>query len=178
MSLGMQDRTEAVAHYVIARADAKKLGAVKLNKVMWYADLEAYRTMGRTITGQQSYEKRQLGPVPNNIVISIRTLEQDEKIATRSVPTFNGYSRREHIWLKQPDVSVFSAKEVDILNEAITWVCDQHTAQSISEMTHDVLWEQAEIGEQIPIGAATVVTDEVTGDDMSWALKELSARAQ
>lgn len=171
-----QDRTEAVAHYIIARADANKLGAVKLNKAMWFADLEAYRRFGKTITGQVSYEKRQHGPVPNKIVKSIRRLEQADKIATRDVPTFGG-TRREYIWLKKPDVSVFSPDEVDILNEAITWVCEKHTAKSISELSHDTLWEQAELGEQIPVGAATVIPDEIAGADITWALKEL-ARAE
>ncbi|HEX2764016.1 MAG TPA: Panacea domain-containing protein [Allosphingosinicella sp.] len=172
--MAVQDRTEAVAHYVIARADANKLGAVKLNKVMWFADLEAYRRLGHTITGQTSYEKRQHGPVPNKIVRSIRRLEQAEKIATRDVPTFGGIVRREHVWLKKPDVSGFTPDEVDILNEAIDWVCDHHTAHSISELTHDLLWEQAELGEQIPIGAATVIPDEIDGKDISWALRELT----
>lgn len=174
--MATRDRTEAVAHYIIARADPNKLGAVKLNKVMWFADLEAYRRFGRTITGQKSYEKRQYGPVPNNIVKSIRRLEQNDKIATRDVPTFGG-TRREHVWLKKPDVTVFSADEVDILNEAIDWVCDNHTAKSISALSHDALWDQAELGEQIPVGAATVLPDEITGEDVSWALKELEHAA-
>ena len=175
VSLVEQDRTEPVAHYVIARADLNKLGAVKLNKVMWFADLEAYRRFGKTITGQSSYEKRQYGPVPNNIVRAIRHLEQNDMIATRLVPTFGGVDRREHVWLKKPDVSIFSPEEVDILNTAITW---DHTAKSISELSHDALWSQAEIGEQIPVGAATVVPDEVDGDDIAWALQELTNSAQ
>lgn len=174
VSVVLQDRTEAVAHYVIARSDPNKLGAVKLNKVMWFADIEAYRRFGTTITGQMSYEKRQHGPVPNNIVRSIRRLEQDDAIATREVPTFGGITRREHIWLKKPNVAIFSADEVDILNEAIDWVCHGHTAKSISELSHDALWEAAELGEQIPIGAASISADDIDGDDMAWALKEMS----
>lgn len=178
MSLAKQDRTEAVAHYVIARADVNKLGAVKLNKVMWYADLEAYRRCGRTITGQTSYEKRQYGPVPNNIVRAIRHLEQTDVITTRMVPTFGDKDRRQFVWLKEPDVSVFSSDEVDILNGAINWVCDSHTATSISELTHNTLWEQAELGEQIPVGAATITPDDLDGDDIAWALQELANAAE
>lgn len=173
MSANLQDRTEVVAHYVIARANPNKLGSIKLNKVMWFADREAYRRFGRTLTGQLSYEKRQYGPVPNNIVRSTRKLEQDDAIATREVPTFGGGMRREYSLLKQPDVSAFSAEEVDILNEAIAWVCDDHTAASISELSHDALWQGAEIGEQIPVRAAVVIPDEVDGDDILWAAKAL-----
>ncbi len=124
MSLSEQDRTEAVAHYVIARSDVRKLGATKLNKVLWYADLEAYRRLGHSITGQRSYEKRQHGPVPNKIVVSLRRLERAGKIATRDVAISGGRTVREHIWLKQPDLSAFTADEIDILNEAIGWVCN------------------------------------------------------
>lgn len=177
VTVAKRDRTEVVAHYIIARADPNKLGAVKLNKVMWFADLEAYRRFGTTVTGQTSYEKRQHGPVPNNIVRSIRRLEQADKIATRDVPTFNNGTWREHVWLKKPDVTVFTPDEVDILNEAIDWVCEMHTARSISELSHDALWEQAEIGEQIPVGAATIVSDELSGADVTWALKELAQAA-
>lgn len=74
-----------------------------------------------------------------------------------------------HLFLKQPDVSVFSPEEVDILNEAIDWVCNDHTANSISDLTHDALWEQAEMGEQIPIGAATVEEDDIQPEDIEWA---------
>ena len=177
MSLNNQDRTEAVAHYVIARSQPDRLGAVKLNKVMWFADLEAYRRCGRTITGQLSYQKQARGPVPNNIVRAVKGLSDDGKIFTREVPVA-GYKRREHLWLVQPDVSVFTADEVDILNEAIDWVCNDHTAKSISELSHDALWEAAELGEQIPVGAATVVADDVNGDDLDWALRELSSLPQ
>lgn len=168
-----QDRTEAVAHYIIARSQPDKLGAVKLNKVMWFADLESYRRCGHTITGQLSYQKQARGPVPNNIVRALNRLRDDDKIFTREVPVA-GFMRREHLWLAQPDVSVFTPEEVDILNEAIDWVCNDHTARSISELSHDALWEEAELGEQIPIGAAAVAPDDLCGDDMQWALAGLA----
>jgi hypothetical protein len=167
------DRTEAVAHYIIARSQPDKLGAVKLNKVMWFADLEAYRRCGRTITGQTSYQKQTRGPVPNDILRALKRLRDEDKILTREVPVA-GYTRREHLWLAQPDVSVFSAAEVDILNEAIHWVCNEHTAKSISDLSHDTLWDAAELGEQIPVGAATIVPDELSGADIEWALANLA----
>ena len=173
MSLNHQDRTESVAHYVMARSQPDRLGAIKLNKVMWFADREAYRRFGATITGQASYQKQRLGPVPNNIVRSVNRLEHDGKIVTRRAVTPIGV-RREYLWLKQPDVSTFTPDEVDILNEAIDWVCNDHSAMSISDLTHDALWEAAELGEQIPIGAAIIAVDEVEADDLAWAVRELA----
>ncbi len=46
-------KTKTVIHYVISHTEPEKLGAVKLNKVMWRADVEHYRRYGKTITGQK-----------------------------------------------------------------------------------------------------------------------------
>jgi hypothetical protein len=43
-----QDRLLWATHYVIARCDPAKLGATKLNKVLWFADVIYYRRHGRT----------------------------------------------------------------------------------------------------------------------------------
>jgi len=161
------------AHYVIARARPDRLGATKLNKVLWFADLASYRRTGRTITGQRSYEKRQFGPVPNGIVRALRRLETEGSIVTRLVSTPKG-QRREFIWLAQPEVSAFTAEEIDILNQAIAWVCDRHSAVSISDLTHDALWEEIDLGDQIAIGAASVTPDPVTSEDVDWAREALA----
>ena len=167
-------RTKEVAHYVIARARPDRLGATKLNKIMWIADLAAYRQLGKTITGQKSYRKMQYGPVPNDIVAALAALKAEGKVHERSADTPSG-PRREFVWLERPDASVFDAVEVDILNEVIEWLCANFSAAQISEATHDALWDEIELGEQIPIGAASIVAGEVTAEDFDWALQELAA---
>lgn len=171
------ERTKEMAHYVIYRAPADRLGATKLNKVMWFADLEAYRMTGKTISQQQSYQRLQYGPVPNRIVISLRELEQDGKVLVREVPTPTA-PRKEFIWLESPNINQFTALEVDIMNEAIDWVCHSHTANSISDFTHDALWREIELGEQIPIGAASVAVGTVTAEDLEWAERAIASDPQ
>ena len=61
-----QDRLLCVTHYVIKRCDPAKLGATKLNKVLWFADVIYYRRHGRTITASDNYVKQQFGPVQRN----------------------------------------------------------------------------------------------------------------
>src|ERR1700674_1295888 len=74
-----RDLTKTVAHYVIARSVPEKLGATKLNKSMWIADVLSFLKTGRTISGQTSYKKLQYGPVPNNIVRYITELIEEGK---------------------------------------------------------------------------------------------------
>ena len=57
----------------------------------------------------------------------------------------------------------------------IDWICKDHTARTISDETHDLLWESADMGEVIPFGAALAFrAAEVTEDDLSWARTELA----
>lgn len=171
----MANRTKETAHYVIARAQPEKLGATKLNKSMWVADVLCYMQNGHTITGQHSYKKLQNGPVPNGIVACLKALIKEGKIVRRDVPTPIG-NRHEYVWLEEPPVSVFSSSEIDLLNRSINWVCNNHTANSISKWTHDALWEETPMGQQISIVAASVNAIPPETKQLKWALARSNER--
>jgi Protein of unknown function (DUF4065) len=173
----IMDRTKHVAHYIIARAKPEHLGATKLNKVMWFADLISHKVTGKTITGQTSYRKLQYGPVPNEMVSVLRSLMDDGAIVKREVPTPLG-SRHEYVWIKEPELDLFSAQEIDIINQMIDWVCNDHTASSISEFTHGPLWEETLMGDQIDIGAASVSIVPTTGKHLEWALSAIERHSE
>jgi hypothetical protein len=161
-------RLSEVAHYVIAHCAPEKLGATKLNKVLWYSDVLFYRLHGRTITGQEAYEKRQFGPVPKNINGILHGLKAAGKIQERQNPTPAG-PRREFVWLEPAAISNFSAEEVDILRDVMSQICDGHSAASISELTHDALWDETEIGQDMSVRAGAVLPAEITPEAIQWA---------
>jgi hypothetical protein len=169
MAMASEDvRLSEVAHYVIAHCLPEKLGATKLNKVLWYSDVIFYRAHGRTITGQDAYEKRQYGPVPQNINSILRSLRATGKIQERQVPTPAG-QRREFVWLQPPPIENFSAEEIDVLRDVMTYICDGHSAASISDLTHDALWDETDIGQAMSVKAGAVVPGEITPDAIRWA---------
>lgn len=164
---------KSLIHYVCDRCseEPEKLGAVKLNKVAWHADILAYRTLGDSVTGE-TYIKRQFGPTAKHMLPVLRELEKDGAIAIRD-DSYYGYDKTEYIALKRADVSVFDAEEVDIINMMIRYVCDENTAASISAKTHDRIWELAEIGEHIPYFAVFAGrAEEITEDALRWARAE------
>jgi uncharacterized phage-associated protein len=161
-------RLSEVAHYVIAHCTPEKLGATKLNKVLWYSDVIFYRLHGRTITGAEAYEKRQYGPVPKDIYGVIRSLRAAGKIKERVNPTPAG-PRREFVWLEAPTVGSFSAEEIDVLRDVMEQVCEGHSAASISDLTHDALWDETEIGQEMSVRAGAIFPAEITPDAMRWA---------
>jgi len=167
----------ALVHYVCYKChDPSILGAVKLNKILWYADVINYVNTGKPITGE-TYIKRQFGPVPKHIRKVVEKLENRNDIVVREVE-FHDYPKREFIAMTKPDISVFKPEEISTIDHAIDAVCHRHTATSISMKSHDRIWELAEIGEEIPIHSVLASKlGEITEADMKWARSVLSETA-
>ena len=148
-----RSRLTKLVHYVCDRCgDPKRFGATKLNKVLWYADTFAYRSTGKTISGEKAYIKRQFGPVPKGILQALRDLEDAGDIIVRETAYF-GKPKREYHVVRSADAAAFSEDERAIIDGVLRVICDEHTAASISDLSHDLIWEAAEMGEEIPIFA-------------------------
>lgn len=158
---------EQTVHFVIATVEPHRLGATKLNKVLWHADVEVYRHCGRTLTGQSSYVRLPNGPAPNGINDVLDALKRAGKIEERSVTTKKGL-RREFISLKPPGTGL-SSHDVDALRRAIAIVCALSAARASSD-THDALWGEIRNGDQMPVRAAAVVSGTPTSDEIERVL--------
>ena len=161
-------KTKAVIHYIISHAAPDRLGATKLNKVMWRADIRHYRQFGSAITGQTSYIRMPQGPVPNFAKESIEELKAEGRILERAVDTAVG-NRREFVWIEKASPGLFTREQVEILQESIRMICRKPAVQA-SEETHDALWQEIENGDQIPIGAASVLIGQLDPSELNWAL--------
>lgn len=165
-----RSRLTKLVHYVCDRCeDPKRFGATKLNKVLWYADTFAYRSTGKTISGEKAYIKRQFGPVPKRVLQALRDLEDEGDISVR-VTAYFGKPKREYHVLRPADSSAFSEDERTIIDGVLRVICDEHTAASISDLSHDLIWEAAEMGEEIPIYAVLAAqAAPPSRDDKKWA---------
>ena len=171
-----RNKLKALVHYVCWKADPSELGGTKLNKVLWYADTLAYRTWRRPITGE-TYIKRQFGPVSRHILQLLKELEGEGRLILGKADYY-GHPKHEFIPLVNPDLSLFKGEEISLIDACIEFVCTKHTAASISQRTHDVIWELAEIGEEIPyytVWASEL--GEVTPEDVAWAREHIPSTA-
>jgi hypothetical protein len=166
---------KALIHYICDRCpDPTLLGAVKLNKILWFSEVLMYLNFGNPITGER-YVKRPRGPMASHAYEVLKELEQEGKIRIRNVP-FHGFTKTEYISLEDADTSVFSEKERLIVDDLMDTICNHHTAKSISEVTHNQVWDAAEIGEQIPYHTVFVMrSGELDEEDIAWA-KQVAER--
>lgn len=162
------EKLKAVAHFIISecRNAPEQLGATRLNKVIWFADVISFQTEGLSITGE-AYVKRQYGPVPRHILQALRSLENDGSISIREPEV--EYEVRRFYLLRSPASQALSEGERRILQDVLNAILGI-TANKISEMTHDQIWEAASAGEEIPLEATLVaIPGEITEDIQMWA---------
>lgn len=159
---------ETIVHYIINSCDdIRKLGSIKLNKILFFSDTEMFIRNKKTITNDK-YIKRQFGPVPKNILNILSSLEKKKKISIRK-PSENRLDNTTLYFSLTDDIdlNMLTAEEVSILEHYLKIISNNYTAKKISKITHNKIWDLADIGEEIPIYAIHASeTEEINSDDI------------
>ncbi len=129
-------------------------GAIKLNKLLFYADFRAYVKFGKSITGQL-YQRLTNGPAPRKLLPIRREMIRNREcaIATRD---YFGRNQKRVIALREPDLSEFTGDEVSLVQNVIRdfWEKD---AKQMSDKSHRFIgWKLAKENETIPYDVALV----------------------
>lgn len=146
----MQDleKLKRLIHYVAWKAGKRDwFGATKLYKVLWFSDARRFVLAKKPITGA-IYIREKYGPVPKHALIARRELEAEKSIRVTKERELTRF-----VALKVPDVSMFTEDELRTVDYWIDHIDKDHTAQSISEQSHDYAWEIAKMKEELPLYA-------------------------
>lgn len=181
-------KLRALVHYVCHQAPRERLGKVKLHKILYYADINAYVRFGEGITGEV-YVKQKFGPVSLHLEEVLEELAEDGLVVLREAEGDNDsamsddsigeagsrrYRKGEFVSVRKPVLEGFLAEEVEVIDGVIEWICFNHTARSISQHSHDEVWNLLEMGEEIPYATAYVSKlGVITQDDIEWGLAEI-----
>lgn len=164
------EKFKALVHFIIhaCRDNPERLGAIRLNKALWFTDKLAYQGNGEPVTGEK-YVKRRMGPVPATILRTLRELEKENKIEIHERES--NYGATKYISCSEPDLLPLSSANRNLAKAVLNFVCG-YTATEISEFTHDEAWDAALEGEEIPL-FATLITGEgaITDETKEWAEK-------
>ena len=172
-----RNKLKAVVLYTCTKCDPTRLGAVKLHKVLYFADMLHYASTQRPITGA-TYRKRPLGPTCNSLPSVLRELEEAGAVQVREVDYF-GYRKKEYHATQGVDIARFNSFELRLLDEIIDFVCNDNTARSISDFSHKRPWELAEFGDELPYYTAYhLFPPELSEDTIAWADEEARKLAQ
>ena len=150
-----RDKMRAVILRACHSCAPEDLGAVKLNKVLYYPDMVGYAHNCQAVTGA-TYRKRPNGPTTDQLLFTLRDMERAGEIEVRSVD-YHGYTKKEYIALVEEPQGLLNEAEQAILDDVIEFVCRLNTAQSISDYSHKLPWEMAEMGGEIPYHTAILL---------------------
>ena len=139
----------AMVHLVIHGCkNPEELGKTKLHKTLWFSEALGYLNWRDSITGE-IYIKDRYGPVSQSLSIVLDLLMRRGAIRIENVSC--GQVRKEqYISLQEPDLSEFSKREISLIKDVSHQVCEDHTAGTISELSHTRIWELAERWEELP----------------------------
>ena len=155
-----RERFKELIVYVVERCqDDPAFGAVKLNKILYYADFDTYRLLGTPISGA-TYRKLQAGPAPRELLMARDELIAERRIRQESRPYFNRRQRR--LVLEEGEganAETFSAQEREIIDSAIAFLWPM-SAREASDYAHRELgWSLAAEREVIPYQSAFLSAD-------------------
>lgn len=164
-----------LVHYICeqTKTEPSKLGMTKLNKVLWFSDLFSYANYGKGITSEV-YLKRKFGPVPKHILSTLEVLKNKGLIAIQE-SKFHGYVQKQPISLSSDvNTEFMDDSQKRIVDDVLKQICDDFDASSISELTHNEVWDMAEEGEEIPLFTVfTGTVGDMSNEDVLWAKKEV-----
>lgn len=150
-----REKMRAVILRACHACQPEDLGAVKLNKVLYYVDMLNYAHHRAVVTGA-TYRKRPNGPASDQLLFTLRDLAGAGDIEIRNVE-FHGYWKKEYIAKVDEPAGVLNASELSLLDDVIEFVCRHNSARSISEYSHTLPWEMADMGGEIPYRSAMLL---------------------
>lgn len=165
-----------LVHYIVHKCSENpaELGTIRLYKTLWFADVSAYHATGESITGEK-YIKQPLGPVPQRIYPALGDLVREEKIRITE-PDQEG-APRLYRSLTDPDTSSLSDDDRQCVDLALRDMLSL-SAKEASQITHDEVWEAANMEEEMPLYATLGESAEITPEMEHWAQEMELALAQ
>ena len=168
-STAQEDRKfqELILYLSSICANDETYGSVKLNKLLFNIDFQAYSDLGHSITGQE-YAKRQQGPCPRRLLAVREQLEAAGALRMEETQ-FRGYLQKRPVAQREPDLSFFTDEERELIDGVVDhwWGA---TGTTMSDTSHKFVgWQLAREGETIPYEVALVQVMRPTREEIEWA---------
>src|ERR1035437_5992274 len=149
---------ELVLYVATASEGDEPFGKVKLNKILFFADFEAYLRFGRSITGHE-YQKLAQGPAPRALLPLFPGLckpaQPDDNLAVR-VNDYYGRNQERPFALRVPNTKKFAPEELRLVDDLVKKFRGKN-AKQMSERSHMFTgWQVAKLGETIPYHQALI----------------------
>jgi hypothetical protein len=110
-----RDKFAELILYIALRSDNdKRFGAIKLNKILFYSDFNAYKELGAPITGA-SYQHLGEGPAPREMLPTTARMKSEGSLKIEAHTYFAKVQPRA-VPLRPPNLSIFTTSEIRVVD--------------------------------------------------------------
>jgi uncharacterized phage-associated protein len=155
------------------QAGDEGFGMVKLNKLLYRADFEAYRLLGHPLTGE-TYEKQEYGPVARDLPIVLDELAGAGRLRWQSIPR-GPHTRKVPTMVDDPyavaDMTAFPADERQVIENTLRELAP-YGGKDASEWSHEESagWNLAsDYGQAIDYATTLISTQPIPAKDLERA---------
>ena len=144
---GQKRLREMVVFVSVECASAEYFGLIKLNKIIWRADFQAFAKRGVPVTGRQ-YQRLPKGPAAIEMLPVLNELQSEGAIQLEERIVID-YSAKHPVPLVRPNLRLFSEDDMHYVREAIKhhWTM---TGTETSDESHGMAWKTREDGMPMP----------------------------
>lgn len=108
---------ELILHIARESEGDEPFGMVKLSRLLFFIDFQAYAHFGSSITGQQ-YQKLEHGPSPMRLPPVMKSLEMSGSVVQRNESRYDRPKQRT-IALREADLAIFNGAEIALVNQIL-----------------------------------------------------------
>jgi hypothetical protein len=157
------ERFREMVLYVSQKCEsAEFFGATKLNKILYWSDMDAFRLLGRPITGAE-YWKLEKGPAPKYLT-HVRQDMIEEGLIRIEKRMMVDYPQHRTVALRDPNMDIFTVSEREIVDRVIT-ECWGQTADEVSNVSHNIVWHTRNLRDPIPYEASYLDPSPLTEEE-------------
>jgi hypothetical protein len=143
--------------------------AIKLNKILFYSDFEAYARLGTPITGV-AYQKLRYGPAAKAMPRILDEMQQDKLIRIVRQTVRGAAARELVVPIRPPANPIFDREQIDIVEQYIRLFWKQ-SATWVSKYSHGMAWKLAQLNELIPYDAVFISDAPITQAEVDHVKK-------
>lgn len=108
-------------------------GKTDLYKTLYFSDFDYYEMYEEHLTGE-SYYRIQNGPAPSHFSGIAKEMIEKNQLSRCKLP-YHGYRLEKYIPQTEPDLSLFEANEIKVLDSVIEKISGMNATQ-VSEYSH------------------------------------------
>lgn len=133
--------------YILNKVGSRpNIGETVLYKILYFIDFDYYEKYEEQLIGA-TYQKNPYGPTPKEFIKIVSQMEG--KDLRKIKDEYFKYPQTKYLPLRQPDLSILSANEIQLIDNVLNKMSDMNATQ-ISEHSHnDVPWLTTEDGKII-----------------------------